>query len=322
MPKRQQAKHRELCDQKCRGAELEVGNLVLVKQTVWKGRHKIQDRWESEEYQVVGQPTPGVPVYMLKGVAGDRTRVLHRNLLLSLQGRVKQQGGVKGEGISGSEDEEEDGDEMPKVARVPQGRPRRTTKPKASPTLQETSVVKDASADLESGTSNSRLLSKQKNSLIATPSSPKPMSGDEDSSEEEMYTDSLTSQTTASGSTTADFLTSTASAVENISNIPPSLIESQFSTIMPYLQESMQPDQTHDSVFTHQPNQQPRDSVTHDTLTTSPPEPPAPRRSARSTKGAPAVHFGKVYTYSTTVSKVAETPKYRQTLFVPCIPND
>ena len=39
MAKRQQARHRELYDQKCRGAELEVGDLVLVKQTAWKGRH-------------------------------------------------------------------------------------------------------------------------------------------------------------------------------------------------------------------------------------------------------------------------------------------
>ena len=148
------------------------------------------------------------------------------------------------------------------------------------------------------------------------------MSGDEDSSEDEMYTDSLTSHATASGSTTADCLTSTASAVEDICNIPPSLTESQFSTVMPYLEVSTQPDQTHDSVFTHQPNQQPSDSVTHDTLTTKPPQPPAPRRSSRSTKGTPPVHFGKVYTYSTIVSKVAEVPKYKQTLFVPYIPND
>ena len=39
MAKRQRAKHRELYDQRCRGAELQVGNLVLVKQTAWKGRH-------------------------------------------------------------------------------------------------------------------------------------------------------------------------------------------------------------------------------------------------------------------------------------------
>ena len=296
---------------------------MLVKQTAWKGRHKIQDRWESEEYQVVGQPTPGVPVYMVKGVAGGRTRVLHGNLLLPLQGRVRQQGEVKREGISSSEDEEEGREEMPKVARAPQGRPRRTTKPMASPTQQkEASLVKDASADLESGTSNSRLLSQQRNFLIATPSSPEPMTGDADNGEEEMYTDSLTSHTTASGSTTADFLTSTASVVEDISHKPPSLTESQFSTVMPYLEESTQPDQTLDSVFTHQPNQQPSDSVPHGTLTASPPKLPAPRKSARSTKGAPSVHLGKVYTYSTIVSKVAEAPKYKQTLFVPCIPND
>ena len=146
-------------------------------------------------------------MYTVKGVAGGRTRVLHRNLLLPLQGRVRQQGGVKGEGISSSEDEEEGRYKMPKVSRAPEGRHRGTTKPKASPTLQkEASVVKDTSADLESGTSNSRLLSKQKNSSIATPLSSEAMSGDEYSSEEEMYTDSLTFHTTASGSTIADFI--------------------------------------------------------------------------------------------------------------------
>ena len=49
LAKWQQARHQELYDQKCRGAELDVGDLVLVKQAAWKGRHKIQDRWESEE---------------------------------------------------------------------------------------------------------------------------------------------------------------------------------------------------------------------------------------------------------------------------------
>ena len=274
MARRQQARHRELYDQKCRGAELEVGNLVLVKQAAWKGRHKIQDRWESGGYQVVDQPTPGVPVYTVKSVAGGRMRILHRNLLLFLQGRVRQQGGTKGEGISCSEDVEKGRDEMPKVARAPRERPRRTTKPKPSPTQQkEAPVVRDASADL-------------KNSLIATPSSPELMSEDEDSGEEEMYMDSLTTHTTASEYTPAGVLTSTASAVEDISSIPPSVTESQFSTVMPYLEESTQPYQTHDSVFTDQFSQTPSDSVTCDTLPTSPPEPSAPRRSVRSTKGA------------------------------------
>ena len=75
---------------------------------------------------MVGQPTPSVPVYTVKSVAGGRTRVLHRNLLLSLQGRIRQEDGMRGEGISDSEDEVEEGDGMPKVARAPCGRPRGT----------------------------------------------------------------------------------------------------------------------------------------------------------------------------------------------------
>ena len=201
MAKRQQAKHRELYDQKCRGAELEIGDLVLVKQTAWKGRHKIQDKWENEEYQVVCQPTAGIPVYTVKSVAGCRTRVLHRNLLLPLQGRIRQEGGMRGESISDSEDEVEEGDGMPKVARALCGMPRGTTKPKASPSQQREASSKDASADLSG---------QKPHSLLASPSSPEHMSGDEDSSEDEVYTDSLTSHTTASGSTTADPLTSNA----------------------------------------------------------------------------------------------------------------
>ena len=273
-----------------------------MKQTALKGRNKIQDRWNSGEYQVVGQPTPGVPVYTVKSVAGCRTRVLHRNLLLPLQGRVRQPDGAEGEGISGSEDEEEGRDEMPKVARVPRERPRRTTKPKSSPTQQEASLVKDASADLT-------------DSLKTTPSSPESISGDEDGSGEEIYTNSLTSHTTASDPTSADLLTSTASAVEDISIKPPSVTESHFSSILPYLEESSQCGQTQDdSVFTEHSSQHLSDSSPHVPLPSSPPESPVQRRSTRSTKVASSVQFGKVYTYSTIVSKVAETPKFRQTL--------
>ena len=45
---KQQARHKGLYDRKCRGATLDVGDLVLVKQTAWKGRHKIQDHWEED----------------------------------------------------------------------------------------------------------------------------------------------------------------------------------------------------------------------------------------------------------------------------------
>ena len=130
-----------------------------------------------------GPAYPWCPSIYSKSAAGGRTKVLHRNLLLPLQGRVRQQSGTEEEGISGSEDEEEGRDEMPKVARAPRERPRRTTKTKSSPTQQrEASLVKDASTHL-------------KDSLRTSPSSLESISGDEDSSEEEMYTDSLTSHT-------------------------------------------------------------------------------------------------------------------------------
>ena len=35
---------------------------------------QIQDRWESDECQVIGQPNPGIPVYEVKSIAGGRTR--------------------------------------------------------------------------------------------------------------------------------------------------------------------------------------------------------------------------------------------------------
>ena len=89
----QQARHKGLYVRRCKVAALDIGDLVLVRKTAWKGRNKIQDRWESDEYQVIGQPTPGIPVYKVRSVAEGRTRALHRNLLLPLQGRVRQQGG-------------------------------------------------------------------------------------------------------------------------------------------------------------------------------------------------------------------------------------
>ena len=301
MAQKQQARHRGLYDLKCRGATLGVGDLVLVKQTAWKGRHKIQDRWESGEYQVVGQPTPGVPVYTVKSLAGGRTKVLHRNLLLPLQGRVRHEGEPVEEGVTDSDEEEEGRAVRPKVARAPKRSPRVTTKPQGSLTPAESSA-----------------------SPLTDPSPPESISGDGDSDEEEeiIYnTDSLTSHTTASSSTSADIMSAEAS-----NNTPHT--ESQFSTIMPYMEDS---GQTSDSVFLetsssidpHASQPIPTSSIETDSVASSPvnttdEQTPAPRRSARSTRGAPPVQFGKVITHST---RVTDTPIYRQTLFVSCMPN-
>ena len=94
---RQQARHKELYDRRCRGAALDIGDLVLVKKTAWKGKHKIQDRWESDEYQVIEQPTSGIPVYKVKGTVGGRTRVLPSQPITALARQTQAGRGTSGD---------------------------------------------------------------------------------------------------------------------------------------------------------------------------------------------------------------------------------
>ena len=208
------------------GAELEVGDLVLVRKTTWKGKHKILDRWESDEYQVIGQSTPGVPVYKVQCVAGCRTRILHKNLLLPLQGKIRQPGGLEVEDLPSPDEKEDEEDGMPGVTRAPQVRAgRRNTTPQPSPTQQMKATGKDSFADLKSKDSTDfRQLSDRLD--------------DESSEEEELYTDSSTSHTKATDSTTIGNLSSllgpVTSRVEEHSAV--SQTESQFSSNMPYIE--------------------------------------------------------------------------------------
>ena len=228
MAGRQQARHKWLYDRRCKGAVLDIGDLVLVRKTAWKGRHKIQDRWESDEYQVIGKPNPGIPVYEVKSVAGGRTRVLHQNLLLPLQGRVRQQGGQELEDPQSPEEEEEEESGIPGVPKAPQvNTGRRNVSPQAKPTQHMVACGQDASADLKSrDSSDFRLLSDR-------------LYSEDTSEEEELYTDSLTSHTTASDSTIGSLsspLGPISSRVEEPNTI--SKTESQFSSNMPYLEDS------------------------------------------------------------------------------------
>ena len=158
MADRQQARHKGLYDRRCRGAALGIGDLVLVKKTASKGRHKIQDRWESDEYQVIGQPNPGIPVYEVKCIARGKTRVLHHNLLLPLQGRIRQQGGQVRIDPLGPEEEEEDSG-LPSVPQAPQVQNgRRTSSPELKPTQPREASRQDASDDLSKDSSTSRLV--------------------------------------------------------------------------------------------------------------------------------------------------------------------
>ena len=80
----QAQKYKTSYDRSVKGPQLQVNDLVLVKIVAHKARHKIQDKWESEEYIVLEQPIPGTPVYRVRPVTGTKVRTLHRNLLSPL----------------------------------------------------------------------------------------------------------------------------------------------------------------------------------------------------------------------------------------------
>ena len=80
----QASKYKSSYDKSIKGPQLQEKDLVLVKIVAHKGRHKLQDKWEPEEYVVVEQPIAGTPVYRVEPVTGGNIRTLHRNLLLPL----------------------------------------------------------------------------------------------------------------------------------------------------------------------------------------------------------------------------------------------
>ena len=80
----QAQKYKTRYDKSVKGPQLQVNDLVLVKIVAHKARHKIQDKWKSEEYIVLEQPIPGTPVYRVRPVTGTKVRTSHRNLLLPL----------------------------------------------------------------------------------------------------------------------------------------------------------------------------------------------------------------------------------------------
>ena len=69
---------------RAKNIKLEIGDLVLVRIVAFKARHKIHNRWEDEEYVIISQPDPTIPVYTVRPVTGGKERTLHRNLLLPL----------------------------------------------------------------------------------------------------------------------------------------------------------------------------------------------------------------------------------------------
>ena len=248
-------------------------------------------------------------MYKVECIAGGRTRILHRNLLLPLQGKIRQPAGLEVEDLQIPDQEEDEENGMSGDTRAPQVRARRrNTTPQSNPTQQMKATGKDAFADLKSKDSaDFRQLSDKLD--------------DESNEEEELYTDSLTSHTTASDSTTIGNLSSplgpVTSRVEEPSTV--SQTESQFSSNIPYLEEITQSGNTsassntstEDSVFTsHSNNTQLESQITS-------PAPPIPR-STRNTKVKPPERYGQVYTFGTIINASLGCPMHRKTMYIPC----
>ena len=80
----QAQKYKSSYDKSMKGPQLQEKDVVLVKIVAHKGRHKLQDKWEPEEYVVVEQRIAGNPDYKVQPVTRGNIRTLHRNLLLPL----------------------------------------------------------------------------------------------------------------------------------------------------------------------------------------------------------------------------------------------
>jgi hypothetical protein len=72
-------------DLKVRGAVVEVGDRVLVRNVGLRGKQKIADRWAPDVHVIVAQPNNDIPVYVvIKENGKGYSRTVHRNMLLPL----------------------------------------------------------------------------------------------------------------------------------------------------------------------------------------------------------------------------------------------
>ena len=196
---------------------------------------------------------------MVKSIAGGRPRVLHRNLLLPLQGRLRQEGATGGESNPDSDSE----GEAPETPKATHGRPRKAT-----------------------------LIKKRDVPSLTRLPSPEPRTGDGDSSEDEECI-----------------------ILPTPVDIPASTIEMVQSTMSEHVTDLSSDIQTVPDQSTVEPEP---DQLSESESDSDSSGPIIPRRSARSTKGIPPVHYGQVQTKSTIISNFNKPTRYRQVLYVPC----
>ncbi|VDH92125.1 Hypothetical predicted protein [Mytilus galloprovincialis] len=78
-------RHKTRYDLKVRHSNLQKGDRVLLKKVGFKGKHKLQNKWNRDPYIVESQPDTSIPVYVLKPEHGRSRKVtVHRNMLLPI----------------------------------------------------------------------------------------------------------------------------------------------------------------------------------------------------------------------------------------------
>ena len=79
-------------DWKVQCSKLDIGDIVMVRQKGYTGKHKIMDQWEKDYYEVISQKPNGIPVFVIKGLGkSGRERTLHRNMLYPLSFNVQSE---------------------------------------------------------------------------------------------------------------------------------------------------------------------------------------------------------------------------------------
>ena len=75
-----------------RCSKLDIGDIVMVRQKGFTGKHKIVDRWERDYYEVISQKPNGIQVFVIRSLGNDkRERTLHRNMLYPLSFQVQDE---------------------------------------------------------------------------------------------------------------------------------------------------------------------------------------------------------------------------------------
>ena len=78
-------RHKTRYDLRVRHSNLQKGDRVLLKKVGFKGKHKLENKWERDPYIIESQPDTDIPVYVLTPEHRRSRKVtVHRNMLLPI----------------------------------------------------------------------------------------------------------------------------------------------------------------------------------------------------------------------------------------------